>query len=85
MKRGEGYRTEYKDYKLYVEATTEGWEVRVYHVTGRKFACQNSVEGPTIGKDEAISTAVVGDNPQATSDDVAQAKKLIQWELYGPE
>jgi hypothetical protein len=85
MKRGEGYRTEYKDYKLYVEATSEGWEVRVYDVPGRKFAYQNSVEGPTIGKDDAISTAVVADNPQATWDDVAQAKNLLKWELYGPE
>jgi hypothetical protein len=84
MTRAEGYSAEYKDYKLYVEVADEGWQVRVYHVPGKKWAYKNDVDSPERGKDDAIATAVAAENPKATADDHAVAKRSVAWTRYGP-
>jgi hypothetical protein len=83
--RGHGYRADYKDYRLFVEAGDEVWQVRVHHVLSRTWPYQNNVDGLEAGKTDAITTAVLAHNPCATSRDIEAAKTSLSWERYGPK
>ena len=83
--RGQGYRADYKDYRLFVEVGDEVWHVRVHHVSSNTWPYQNNVDGLEAGKTDAITTAVLSSNPCATSRDIAAAKTSLTWERYGPK
>ena len=83
--RGQGYRADYKDYRLFVEVGDEVWQVRVHHVPSRTWPYQNNVDGLEAAKTDAITTAVLSSNPCATSKDIAIAKTSLTWERYGPK
>jgi len=82
--RGQGYRADYKDYRLFVEVGDEVWQVRVQHIANRTWPYQNNVDGLEAGKTDAITTAVLSSNPCATSRDIEVAKTSLTWERYGP-
>ncbi len=82
--RGQGYRTDYKDYRLFVEMGDEVWQVRVHHVPSRTWPYQNNADGLEAAKTDAITTAVLSSNPCASSKDIAAAKSSLTWERYGP-
>ena len=83
--RGQGYRADYKDYRLFVEVGDEVWQGRVHHLPGRTWPYQNNVDGLESAKTDAITTAVLSNNPCATSLDIAIAKTSLTWERYGPK
>ena len=83
--RGQGYRADYKDYRLFVEVGDEVWQVRVHHLSDNSWPYQNSVDGLEAAKTDAITTAVLSSNPCATSRDIAAAKTSLTWERYGPK
>lgn len=83
--RGQGYRADYKDYRLFVEVGDEVWQVRVHHLTSKTWPYQNNVDGLEAAKTDAITTAVLSSNPCATSRDIAAAKTSLTWERYGPK
>ena len=82
--RGQGFRADYKDYRLFVEVGDEVWQVRVHHVATRTWPYQNNVDGLEAGKTDAITTAVLSSNPCATARDIEAAKMSLIWERYGP-
>jgi len=83
--RGQGYRADYKDYRLFVEVGDEVWQVRVHHLTSKTWPYQNSVDGLEAGKTDAITTAVLSSNPCATSREIEAARTSLTWERYGPK
>ena len=83
--RGQGYRADYKDYRLFVEVGDEVWQVRVHHLPSKTWPYQNNADGLEAGKIDAITTAVLSTNPCATSRDIAEAKMSLIWERYGPK
>jgi len=85
LSRGQGYRADYKDYRLFVEVGDEVWQVRVHHLITNTWLYQNSVDGLEAAKTDAITTAVVASNPCATSQDITAAKTSLNWERYGPK
>jgi hypothetical protein len=85
LARGQGYRAAYGDYRLFVEAGDEVWQVRVHHLPSKTWPYLNSVDGLEAGKTDAITTAVLSSNPCATSVDIAVAKSSLTWERYGPK
>ena len=83
--RGQGYRADYKDYRLFVEVGDEVWQVRVHHLASKTWPYQNNVDGLEAGKTDAIITAVLASNPCATARDIQEAKTSLTWERYGPK
>jgi hypothetical protein len=83
--RGQGYRADYKGYRLFVEVGDEVWQVRVHHLPDKTWPYQNNVDSLEAAKTDAITTAVLSSNPCATSRDIAAAKTSLIWERYGPK
>ena len=82
--RGQGYRADYKNYRLFVEVGDEVWQVRVHHLSSGTWPYQNNADGLESGKTDAITTAVLASNPCATARDIEAAKASLTWERYGP-
>jgi hypothetical protein len=82
--RGQGYRADYQDYRLFVEVGDEVWQVRVHHLLSNTWPYQNNVDSLEAAKTDAITTAVLSSNPCATSLDIAAAKTSLIWERYSP-
>jgi hypothetical protein len=57
----------------------------VHHLYSKNWPYQNSVDGLEAGKTDAITTAVLSNNPCATASDIALAKMSLTWERYGPK
>jgi len=49
----------------------------------QEWLCEESVSGPTIGKDTTITLAVLAENPGATRRVIANAKASLKWGYYG--
>ena len=84
MKNGQGYSAYYREYRLYVQASGDGWRVRVLHMPTQLWLPEDEVAGPTVGKDAAITVAVLAENPTATREIIVDAKASLKWEYYEP-
>jgi len=84
MEKGQGYTAYYHEYQCTVYVWDDGWRARVYHMPSHEWLCEESVSGPTVGKDTAITLAVLAENPRATREIIAGAKASLKWGLRGP-
>jgi hypothetical protein len=84
MEKLQGYTAYYHEYRCTVEVLDNGWRARVYHMPSQEWLCEENVSGPTVGKDTAITLAVLAEDPRATREVIAVAKASLKWGHHIP-
>ena len=80
MTIGEGYRSDWNQYRLVVEVEAEGWTAAVWDNTSRKWAWKDHVSDAETGK--ALATAKLAEAENIA--DVTGLAFQLHWEPLKP-